>query len=199
MMPKLFFVVLFLNFLSCKTSSVNDTTKESQIINDCFLEVVDTFAYKYRSLRPAPNDTVVVTNDSLTIGVYNRLTVPLYWGKSVFSALAELSDKVSDKEKYVSLFNKSGEDTIEKELLVTSITNKGKYRLIPETNKNIRKVTGRIGSLVFSRVYFDQDAQVGFFTIKIQDNIKSGIEKLILLKKHNNTWEKKMEIVIDNW
>ena len=198
-MSKIFAAILLIAFLSCKTRTENSILNESIIINDCFIDVVDTISYQYHSFRPAPSDSVVINNDTIAVGVYNKLTVPSYWKKVVAVTLAELSDTLPDKKGYLNLFDKSNKDTTEKEFDVMSITNKGKYRLVSESNIDTRKVPGRIGSVAFSRVYVDQDQQIALFIVKLKDNIRSGIEKLILLKKHNNKWEKKAAIVIDVW
>ena len=193
----IFFIFYFL--FSCNNDVKVHSLNESAIINDCFLSVVDTFAYKYHSLRPSPKDTVTNKNDSIIVGIYNRLIPLLNNKESITSALIELPNSFPEKNNYIKLFLKKVNDISEQDLPLYSITKKGKYFLKSQLSKDFIKGNSGIGSLIFSRVFVDESASIGLFTVIIQDNIKSGIEKLILIKKINNRWIKEKEIVISNW
>ena len=56
-----------------------------------------------------------------------------------------------------------------------------------------------IGHVVFSRIAFDEKIGKAIFLVTVMDNIKVGIEKLILLKKEGNNWKKYQEFAMDIW
>ncbi len=194
----LFFLSIFVVF-SCKTTPQTDAATEQQVINDCFIDAIDTLAYTYHSVRSAPNDTAVISTDSIMIGVYNRMVVPPYWKSAISDALNQLSGSFPSKKEYLHLLEQSGLDTMERDLNIGLITNTGKYQLIPEDKINSHRVPGRIGSVAFSRVYLDRNKGIGLFIVSIKDNFRSGIEKLVLVKNNNGLWKKATEIIIDTW
>ena len=169
---------------------------DTNIINNIFLEVVDTLAYKYYTLRPASNDSSpkkVFKNIPIT--VYDVLYDIHKWDKSILADL-DISSIVGS-DKYKKLYHSTLSDTASYTLEITEIKKAGKYKLIVNHNPDIQKEGDVAGHVKFSRVLYNND--VGLLVATIQDNIKSGIVKLLYLKKTNNNWSVIRETILEIW
>jgi len=191
----LLFIVFIITFTECKQVRKNDDDKEIILINNCFLSMIDTMGYRYHSLRPIVLDSGFIKSDSLTIGVYPKLMSLRKW----VSELEIVLDTVQLKQEYLSLLKKSVADSTERSFDVEQITNKGKYVLVSEPNRYAHKVRGRIGNVLFSRVYYAEDIGLGLVVAEIRDNSKNGIVKLFLLRKNKIKWNIINEFILEIW
>jgi len=187
-------IAVFVASCSNKKSSFN---KELSIINNSFLEIVDTVAYKYHSLRPATTDEVFNSNDSLNITIFYKQTDLSKQKTNIISELNEQNNSANYSD-YIKLIN-SYVDTSENFINVDSIKNTGRYRLFSSHNFYSYKQVSMIGHVVFSRIAFDEKIGKAIFLVTVMDNIKVGIQKLILLKKEGNNWKKYQEFTMDIW
>ena len=122
-------IIIFITSCSNKKSSFN---KELSIINNSFLEIIDTVAYKYHSLRPAPNGEVFNENDSLNITIFYKQTELSKKKKNIISEL-NTQNNAANYSDYIKLIN-SYVDTSENFINVDSIKNRGRYRLFSSNN-----------------------------------------------------------------
>ncbi|MBS1638713.1 MAG: hypothetical protein JSR12_01550 [Bacteroidetes bacterium] len=190
-------IVIIIVFVASCSNKKSIFSKELSIINNSFLEIIDTVAYKYHSLRPAPNGEVFNNNDSLNITIFYKQTDLLKKKTNIISELNK-QNNVANYSNYIKLIN-SYVDTSENFINVDSIKNTGRYRLFSSHNFYSYKQAGMIGHVVFSRIAFDEKKGIAIFFITVMDNIKVGIEKLILLKKEGDNWKKYQEFTMDIW
>lgn len=192
MKKQLFLVMAVMAIICCRQIKEEN---ESEIINDCFISITDTLGYYYHTLLPIPQDSAFTKSDSLDIGVYPKLVSLRKWVPEIKIIL----DTVTLKEEYFLLLDKSTTDSADRSLDVAAITKKGKYDLVAETNRYARRMKGRIGSLVFSRVYYDEASGRGLVVAEIADNHKAGIVKLLLLEKSKTQWKVLNDFVLEVW
>lgn len=189
-MRKCLFVLSCFLFSYC-TSDKEKIKQETEIIDMCFMSVLDTLAYKYHTLRPGITDSTFINTDSLTIAIFPKLVSIKKWTPSIKISL----DTFQLKERFLGLLEKTNSDSMELPLEVQSIVNIGEYKIESAENIYARKIKGRIGSVIFSRVYYDE--KVGFFISVIRDTIKNDVTKLFLIEKYQGKWSVIDEIVLE--
>ena len=188
-------LVAFALFNSCIENTKN---KETEIINNCFLNIVDTFAYKYHNLRPGSEDPIFDAPGELNIAVYHNLVNLNKWKSEILSSLSELKDSSLFNE-YSLVLNHYANDTLEKKLNIAEIKKIGRYTLKKYTNPYIHKQDGFIGHITFCRVAYNEDLGKAILVATIASDIKSGVVKLFLLKKHANDWKVFNEFTLEVW
>lgn len=191
---------LFLGLLiSCTHLPKPADSTEVSAINDCFLNIVDTFGYRYHTLRPSLQDSTFSKPDSLTIGVFDQLLNVSEWQKSILTVLNTLPDSTL-KKSFIDLFKKSRRDTAQEKLNPSSITNTGKYLVSAVDDRDTKHIRHAIGMIAFSRVYYDNTSNIALLVAEIRGNtFKSGVDKLFLLKKSGKGWIKAVDFDLEIW
>lgn len=188
------FIMMIVN--GCAVTENETKKKEIAIIDEAFMSVIDTLPYRYHSLRPAPNDTVYKSLDTLYVAITPKLLSIRKWKHDILNVLSKRSGE--DSEKYKKLLYKSDSDSAEIPLPVSYLTHTGRYKLFPYTKRTISIDTlSAIGKIEFSRVYYDSDNAILITTIR--DHIKNGVVKLLILKKTSSQWVKTEEFILEIW
>ena len=165
------------------------------MLNQNFTQLVDTISYKYNTLRPAPNQKLL--DDKRTaypLSVFYKFIDIKKWDDLIIEALN--NDSIRNRQSYLDLYSSNKHDELD-EIDIKKINKTGLYKLHKNQNLDIRKIDGFIGHLKFSTII--EDGRFGLFVITIQDNVKSGVEKLILLENKNNCWKINQEIELTIW
>lgn len=165
------------------------------MLNQNFTQLVDTISYKYNSLRPAPNQ--IVSDEKRTaypISVFYKFIDINKWEDLIIEALK--SDSIRNRQLFLDLYSTNKHDELD-EIDINKINRTGLYKLQKNKNFDIQKINGFVGHVKFSNII--EDGRFGLFVITIQDNLKSGVEKLILLEQTNNCWKISEEIELTIW
>ena len=201
----------FITLLICITSCTNiyQHTVEEQILNDVFLQVVDTVAYKYHSLRPplplrlgnsdtfqsdtATND-ITQTNRKLFIAVSDTLINLKNWQLN----LNAYFDEHPEYNSYRTIINnKLVNDRDENIIKPSAITNTGKFTLI-SNNKKIDDAGILCGAVELSNVAYNTALTKAALLVTISASNKVGLTKLVLLSKKTN-WKIVKESIFQIW
>ena len=165
------------------------------MLNQNFTSLVDTISYKYNSLRPAPNQKVIdEKRTAYPISVFYKFIDINKWDDLIIETLK--NDSIRNRQSFLDLYSANKHDELD-EIDIKKINKSGRYKLHKNKNIDIRKIDGFVGHVKFSTII--DDGQVGLFVITIQDNVKSGVEKLILLVHTNNSWKISQEIELAIW
>jgi hypothetical protein len=116
------------------------------------------------------------------------------WDDSIFEALK--NDSIRNRQSFLDLFSSNKHDELD-EIDIKKINKTGLYTLHKNKNIAIQKIDGFVGHVKFSTII--EDGRFGLFVFTIQDNFKSGVEKLILLEHTNNSWKISQEIELTIW
>ncbi|NCI50886.1 hypothetical protein GWC95_13185 [Sediminibacterium roseum] len=190
----LFLAVLLLQ--ACNSKHDSQGSLEASIINDAFLDMIDTVAYKYHTLRPAPNFDVFTDRDSLTVAIAPVLSNIRERTADINSIISEMP--IEDRKKIGELFKKSETDSAQVELPWKQIGNTGRYKLFPHSKQSGAIDTlSAIGKVLFSRVYFDETYAILVATIRAPTRV--GVVKLFVLKNTGGKWRKKDEYELEIW
>jgi hypothetical protein len=198
-MKKILLLPLFFSAFACKQPVSNNVDTEIGIINDCFLSMVDTVGYHYHTLRPGPRDSLFTNPDSLGIGIFTTFTNVSHWSSSIEIILKQLPDADSLKKVYLDLYKEALIDTTAQTFDPTKIARSGKYILSPETDQYAEKIRGRIGVIVFSRVYYTETKGLAWLVATFRAGKKTGVAKLFLSKKQGFGWAKISEYQLEVW
>jgi hypothetical protein len=169
-------VMFFICIYTCN-SCIDDKqdNTEYSLLNQNFIAILDTIAYDYNSLRPAPNvEPLEKRKSEYAITVYDQFINIQVWENSIIEALQ--NDVSVPNEKYISL---------------------GLYKLYPTNDSSVMRKTGFTGHLKFSEIIHNE--HIALMVISIRDNVKSGIEKLILFEKSGGIWRINREIELSIW
>jgi hypothetical protein len=189
-------VMFFICIYTCN-SCIDDKqdSTEYSLLNQNFILMLDTIAYDYNSLRPAPNSEHLEKRKSeYAITVYDQFINIQVWENSIIKALQ--NDVSVPNEKYISLYNKS-EKNNRKNINILYIKQVGLYKLYPTKDSSIMRKSGFTGHIKFSEILHNE--HIALMVISIRDNVKSGIEKLILFEKSGGIWRIKNEIELSIW
>jgi hypothetical protein len=193
------FKITFLAFLllsSCQSEQEEGAISEIAILDDAFIEMIDTVAYQYHSLRPAPNDIIYTTIDTLNVALTPVLLNIRKWEKEIIALPSDAAGQ--DRERIIQLLEKSKMDSLPLEFPVNRFRNTDRYKLFPYSKRSISIDTlSAIGKIEFTRTYFDDKYAITVATIR--DHIKNGIVKLFLLEKRGSQWHKKEEFILEIW
>lgn len=187
-------LIVFSFILGCNQNS-KDRDNYYQILDDTFIEIVDTIAYKYNSLRPAPNATILENRKSkYTIAIYNKFLNISKWKGRINTALN--FDTLTNINGYKNLLL-IDDDFHSIPLEINRIEKIGLYKLIPVNDSSVISGIENVGTLKFTRIL--TNGKIAMCVVTIQDNTKSGVEKLLLFSKLNAKWKIKKEIELGIW
>ena len=187
------FALMLFFYCSCLKHTSNKNAY--LMLNENFIQLVDTISYKYNSLRPAPNQKLLVEKrTAYPITIFYKFIDINKWDDLIIEALK--NDSIRNRESFLDLYSSNKHDELD-EIDIKKINKTGLYKLQKNKNIDIRKINGFVGHVKFSTII--ENGQVGLFVITIQDNVKSGVEKLILLEHTNNSWKISQEIELAIW
>ena len=165
------------------------------MINENFIQLVDTISYKYNSIRPASNQKLLSEKrTAYPISVFYTFIDINKWDDLIIEALK--NESIRNRQSFLDLYSSYKHDELD-EIDITKINKTGLYTLHYNKNLDIQKIEGFVGHVKFSNII--EDGRLGLFVITIQDNIKSGVEKLILLEHTNNSWKISQEVELTIW
>ena len=175
-------------YCSClkQTSNKNDYL----MLNENFIQLVDTISYNYNSLRPSPNQKMLdEKRTAYPISVFYKCIDINKWDDLIIEALK--NDSIRNRQSFLALYSSNKHD-VHDEIDINKINKTGRYTLHKNKDFDIQKIDGFVGHVKFSTII--EDGRFGLFVITIQDNLKSGVEKLILLEQTNNCWKISQEV-----
>lgn len=184
---------VFVLFTGCKNESHNKDAYN--IINDNFIAIVDTIAYDYNKLRPAPNQTLLSERLKVyPITVYENFININNYKDAIIEALN--ADTIHNRKTYLNLVNKTPDYENEK-INLREIKNAGLYKLVATEDSSVMQKKNFVGHLKFSEIL--SNGEIGLAVVTIQDNVKSGIKKLVLFKYHDRKWQINQEVLLEVW
>ena len=182
-------------FFYCSCLKHTSNKNAYLILNQNFIPLVDTISYKYNSLRPAPNQKLLdEKRAAYPISVFYKFIDINKWDDLINEALK--NDSIRNRQSFLALYSSNKHNELD-EIDIKKINKTGLYTLHNNKNFDIRKIDGFVGHVKFSSVI--EDGRFGLFVITIQDNLKSGVEKLILLEQINNCWKISQEVELIIW
>jgi hypothetical protein len=190
---KISFALMLFFYCSCLKHTSNKNAY--LMLNENFIQLVDTISYKYNSLRPAQNQKLLdEKRAAYPISVFYKFIDINKWDDLIIEALK--NDSIRNRQSFLDLYSNKKQDELD-EINIKKINKTGLYTLHKNQNLDIRKVDGFVGHVKFSTIV--EDGRFGLFVITIQDNLKSGVEKLILLEQINNCWKISQEVELTIW
>ena len=190
---KISFALMLFFYCSCLKHTSNKNAY--LMLNENFIQLVDTVSYKYNSLRPSPNQKMLdEKRTAYPISIFYTFIDINKWDDLIIEALK--NESIRNRQSFLDLYSSYKHDELD-EIDITKINKTGLYTLHKNKNFDIQKIDGFVGHVKFSTII--EDGRFGLFVITIQDNIKSGVEKLILLEQTNNCWKISQEIELTIW
>ena len=201
------FIALLIFNTSC--TNIYQHTVEEQILNDVFLQVVDTVAYKYHSLRPAPpleldnmdtlhsdtpTNTIAQTNRKLLIVLSDTLINLKNWQTN----LNAFFNEHPEYNTYRAMIDNKLINVTDKNIITPSaITNTGKFTLI-SSNKKIDEAGILCGAVELSDIAYNTALTKAALLVTISAGNKAGLTKFVLLAKKTN-WKIVKESIFQIW
>lgn len=187
-------IIVFISLLS-SCNNKYQTKNTYQIINDNFLNIVDTISYEYNTLRPAPNQPLLLERrKEYPITVYDKFLDINVFKFDIRKILNY--ESIHNKEDYINLLNTPIE-VKNHDVDLSKIVNDGLYKLVAIDDDRIMRMAGFIGHLQFSEIVSND--QIALAVVSIQDNIKAGVRKLVLFNYLHGSWKIEKEIVMQIW
>ena len=182
-------------FFYCSCLKQTSNKNAYLMLNENFIQLVDTISYNYNSLRPSPNQKVLdEKRTAYPVSVFYKFIDINKWDDLIIEALK--NDSIRNRQTFLDLYSSNKHDELD-EIDLKKINKTGLYTLHKNKNFDIQKIDGFVGHVKFSTII--EDGRFGLFVITIQDNLKSGVEKLILLEQTNNSWKISQEIELTIW
>jgi len=190
---KISFALMLFFYCSCLKHTSNKNAY--LMLNENFIQLVDTISYNYNSLRPSPNQKMLdEKRTAYPISIFYTFIDINKWDDLIIEALK--NESIRNRQSFLDLFSSNKHDQPD-EIDITKINKTGHYTLHKNKNFDIQKIDGFVGHVKFSTII--ENGRFGLFVITIQDNLKSGVEKLILLEQTNNCWKISQEIELTIW
>jgi hypothetical protein len=190
---KISFALMLFFYCSCLKQTSNKNAY--LMLNENFIQLVDTISYNYNSLRPSPNQKMLdEKRTAYPISVFYTFIDINKWDDLIIEALK--NESIRNRQSFLDLYSSYKHDELD-EIDITKINKTGLYTLHKNKNINIQKIDGFVGHVKFSTII--EDGRFGLFVITVQDNLKSGFEKLILLEQTNNCWKISQEVELTIW
>lgn len=177
---------------------------EMDIINDVLWKVTDTTSYRYEKYVTVYGKDSMNDKDPATeklIAVYPKMDNIYEWETNITAALAEQSSSLKRNSfiKIQELLSNSHTDTLQKQLVINSLSAPKGYKLVEYTDKNVRRIPGTISRMKFSRILYDDKSGVGVLVVTTADNIKSGKVKIVFLERVAGKWDIVAAPVAEIW
>lgn len=178
--------------------------QEMDIINDILLKVADTISYHYEMYatvygKDSMNDKHLATEN--VIAVYPKMDNIYEWETNITAALGDQSSSLKRNSfiKIQELLSNNHTDTLQKQLVINSLSAPKGYKLVEYTDKNVRRIPGTISRMKFSRILYDDKSGVGVLVVTTADNIKSGKVKIVFVERIAGKWDVVAAPVAEIW
>lgn len=186
----LFYLFFFFLILGC-----SETPKQSfyNLVNDNFLTIVDTTAYKTGRLIQIPNDTSHDDNnlDKICIMVDTAIKSSSVLKKSLLILFQE--NNLKDFEELLLEANYLKLHTID----ISKFTNTGKYTITKSTLTDGTLCSAIGGKVTFYKPFITQSKAIIIFSIS--ESSKSGFTNCLLFRRQKNLWENIKKFEIERW
>lgn len=187
--------------ISCNSHEVNQV----KVIEDSFLFTVDTLAYQTFSLRPInPADTlnyrkIELVNLNPLLKVQDSFYSFAKFKELSLQAIKEKNLAKTDTLKmFIELINEEKQSKKKLRLSDHLPTKIGRYQLSFKDEKMpVKSII--VGYVSFSDVLINVTNGLAAYVITLSIGEKSGIEKLVLLRKENNSFRVFQEIELVVW
>lgn len=184
-----FFLFFFFLILGC---SEKPQQSFYNLINDNFLTIVDTTAYKTGRLIQIPNDTLHVGSlNKVCICVDAAFVSSSELNKSILKSFQE--NNLKDFEELLLKGNYLNLDSID----ITQLTNTGKYLLTKSAIIEGTLCSTIAGKITFYKPYITQSKAIIVYSISTSP--KSGFTNCWLFRKQNGVWKNIKRIEIEKW
>ena len=193
-------IMLLSIFLSCKPQkyevgfNIKNHYLESKVINDIFLQSIDTPYYPYDDFLLHDIQTLKLKNESNLIAVSDKLK-PIFnfdFRYTLTSKDFNQPGTTHKKDEYSFLES----DTAIHILNLDSLTNIGRFKVIRNYDFSKKVNQGVLGSIQFSRIAFDQQFTKGYLVITTKDKVKSSAERLVFVELVNGKWRIRKSIIL---
>lgn len=176
-------IVVLINFYYCKNEQSEDNSLQ-KIVEDNFINIVDTLAYKNGSFRALPPNF-----DKIKINTTKSSELEVFLNKNVTHDML-IENEINNffkTSRLNSKFYKLSKNEYYKDFVFHKFKNKiGKYKiLLDPTYISKYKLAGTI---VIKNFKIDKLNNIGFFVVELSSGIKSGIGYIIVIEKINNKW-----------
>lgn len=177
---------------------------EMDIINDVLWKVTDTTSYRYEKYVTVYGKDSMNDKDPATeklIAVYPKMDNIYEWETNITVALGNQSSSLKRNSfiKIQELLSNNHTDTLQKQLVINSLSAPKGYKLVEYTDKNVRRIPGTISRMKFSRILYDDKSGVGVLVVTTADNIKSGKVKIVFLERIAGKWDVVAAPVVEIW
>jgi len=176
----LILIIAFNIFSACKSK---DENYPQMIIEDNFLRIVDTFAYKYGTFRPlAVNPRAI--SDSLN-SLYPELSIYLYKKVENNNIVENEIRNFLKREKLDNRFNELINDEYSVFTFNSTFSKKiGRYNISFDSIKYSK--IKYAGEVKISNFKISND--LGYFVVQLSDKKESQIGLIVIMEKINNKW-----------
>lgn len=177
---------------------------EMDIVNDVLLKVADTTSYQYEKYATVYGEDSMNDKHSAAeklIAVYPKMDNIYEWETNITAALGNQSSSLKRNSflKIQELLSNNHTDTLQKQLVINSLSATPGYKLVEYTDKNVRRIPGTISRMKFSRILYDDKSGVGVLVVTTADNIKSGKVKIVFIERIAGKWEVVAAPVAEIW
>lgn len=176
------FITIFSTLTSCKGKHEEDINFQQKIVEDNFLQIVDTFAYKFGTFRPLLPEP----NHQADENSYSKLFV--YLDKTVTNDKF-IHDEVKSYFKNTKLNNNFVE--------LINLEQYSNFTFNSEFSKQIGKYFISFDSINPSKIQYAGKVviknfkileDVGYFVVELSNGDKSEIGFIVVIKKINDKW-----------
>jgi hypothetical protein len=186
---KLYFFVFLVGTIGC---SQEPKKAFYQLIDENFLLLIDTTAYKTGRLLQIPNDTSTAINyEKVCVSVDPIISRSEKLNSSALTLIHET--KLKEFEELIIKNNDLSVDTLD----LSQIKSKGRYSLI-QSGKQIDSACSIIaGNIKFYTPFLSSDKAILIFSVF--DSPKSGFTQCWLFRKDKGHWQTFFKLEIERW
>lgn len=185
--------IIAVSLFSCKD---NSTEGQLIVLNDVFLSVTDTLAYRELSLRPPNMDKTreVLYRESQKKNLIIIVPDTLFAINTIISGLMPycMGTFFDEREHFNKIKTNFCNDIRYPKPSVPfnlkQLKKTGKYTLASK-NQLIGQKVPIVGQVKFTHVIFDETKTLAVFVASISDGEKTLIEKLFLAEKNEGVWK----------
>lgn len=167
---------------------------ETKVINDIFLQSIDTPYYPYDDFLMHDLKTLQLKNETNLIAVSNNLE-PIKNLDFSFTLSSNGFDQ-SDMSDKKDIYNFIETDSTIHELNLDSLTNIGRFKIVRNYDFSKKVNQGVLGSIQFSRIAFNQQFTKGYLVITTKDKVKSSVERWVFVELINDKWRIRKSIIM---
>lgn len=149
--------------------------------------------------KDSMNDTHPATEN--VIAVYPKMDNIDEWETNITAELGNQSSSLKRNSfiKIQELLSNNHTDTLQKQLVINSLSAPQGYKLVEYTDKNVLRVPGTISRMKFSRILYDDKSGVGALVVTTANNIKSGKVTIVFVERVAGKWDVVAAPVAEIW